>query len=254
VKGVPVGLGFRVPTLLVSPWYARRLGELGGLRSHLDPCSSLERWSAATGKPARCPVDQPLAAQRVRRSHLGVSTSARPSTASPRCRGPEASILVSACKSLPSPKPRASRRPTQEPGTRPGPARALPAERLGIWNHHPRVNTRSCASAQQRRRSRAKARALHRVSQRPPRRRALSVQRRAARLGRATRSASEQGFGAAATTSASVGPNRFLRHVTGDARRAGPRTSRPWRSTRSIRPSSRLALWVRAHEPERPRA
>jgi phospholipase C len=32
----PYGLGIRVPMLIVSPWTPRRMGELGGLRSHLD--------------------------------------------------------------------------------------------------------------------------------------------------------------------------------------------------------------------------
>ena len=51
---LPVGLGFRVPLLLISPW-TRGGWVTSEVSDHTSVIQFLERWTAATGKPAHCP-------------------------------------------------------------------------------------------------------------------------------------------------------------------------------------------------------
>ena len=51
---LPVGLGFRVPLLLVSPW-TRGGWVTSEVSDHTSVIQFLERWTAAIGKPAHCP-------------------------------------------------------------------------------------------------------------------------------------------------------------------------------------------------------
>ncbi|HEY2671055.1 MAG TPA: phospholipase C, phosphocholine-specific [Rugosimonospora sp.] len=50
---LPVGLGFRVPLLLVSPW-TRGGWVTSEVSDHTSVIQFLEKWTAAIGKPARC--------------------------------------------------------------------------------------------------------------------------------------------------------------------------------------------------------
>ena len=53
-KPLPVGLGFRVPLILVSPW--TRGGHVTSeVSDHTSVIQFLERWTAAIGTPAHCP-------------------------------------------------------------------------------------------------------------------------------------------------------------------------------------------------------
>jgi phospholipase C len=122
VRGQPVGLGFRVPTLLISPW--TRGGWVSSeVFDHTSILQFLERWSSASGRPARCPL-----ISRWRRSVCGDLTSAfdfgAPVFGLPELPRPGARIPLEACKGLASPMPRGSQRPAQEPGVRP--ARPVP--------------------------------------------------------------------------------------------------------------------------------
>ncbi|MYS21103.1 phospholipase C [Streptomyces sp. DvalAA-14] len=51
---VPVGLGFRVPLLLVSPW-TRGGWVTSEVSDHTSVIQFMEKWSSALGKPAICP-------------------------------------------------------------------------------------------------------------------------------------------------------------------------------------------------------
>ena len=51
---LPVGLGFRVPLILVSPW-TRGGYVTSEVSDHTSVIQFLERWTEAIGKPARCP-------------------------------------------------------------------------------------------------------------------------------------------------------------------------------------------------------
>ena len=51
---LPVGLGFRVPLLLVSPW-TRGGWVTSEVSDHTSVIQFLEQWTAAIGKPAHCP-------------------------------------------------------------------------------------------------------------------------------------------------------------------------------------------------------
>ena len=52
-RPLPVGLGFRVPLLLISPW--TRGGRVTSeVSDHTSVIQFLEQWTAALGKPARC--------------------------------------------------------------------------------------------------------------------------------------------------------------------------------------------------------
>jgi phospholipase C len=50
---LPVGLGFRVPLLLISPW-TRGGWVTSEVSDHTSVIQFLEQWTAAMGKPARC--------------------------------------------------------------------------------------------------------------------------------------------------------------------------------------------------------
>jgi phospholipase C len=51
---VPVGLGFRVPLILISPW-TRGGFVTSEVFDHTSIIRFIERWTAAIGRPARCP-------------------------------------------------------------------------------------------------------------------------------------------------------------------------------------------------------
>ncbi|MFD1052639.1 alkaline phosphatase family protein, partial [Kibdelosporangium lantanae] len=53
VNGVPVGLGFRVPMLIMSPW-TRGGWVCSEVFDHTSVIRFIETWSTAIGKPARC--------------------------------------------------------------------------------------------------------------------------------------------------------------------------------------------------------
>ncbi|WP_199742771.1 phosphocholine-specific phospholipase C [Nocardia stercoris] len=122
VNGVPVGLGFRVPMLVVSPW------SKGGwvdsqVFDHTSVIRFMETWSKAIGRSAPCPN---LSAWR--RSVCGDLTSAfdftKPVTGLPSLPTPGAAISAATCSVLANPIPTTNAQPTPESGTRP--ARALP--------------------------------------------------------------------------------------------------------------------------------
>jgi phospholipase C len=122
VNGTPVGLGFRVPMIIMSPW--TRGGWVDSeVFDHTSVIRFVETWSAAIGKPANCQVISAW-----RRSVCGDLTSAfdfaNPVYGLPSLPTPGPVIPSSTCTFLPNPSPRNNALPPQEPGTKL--ARALP--------------------------------------------------------------------------------------------------------------------------------
>ncbi len=116
---VPVGLGFRVPLLLISPW-TRGGWVTSEVCDHTSVLQFLEQWTTAIGRPARCPHISDW-----RRSSAVTcwprSTSSTRSTGCPTCRSwpPRSATRTSTTRCPP-----ADVMPAQEPGAKP--ARPLP--------------------------------------------------------------------------------------------------------------------------------
>ncbi len=117
-EGLPIGLGFRVPMTIISPW--TRGGRVSSeVADHTSVLRFLERWSAAIGKPARCPF---ISAWRreVCSDLVAMFDFANPVSGLPSALPPASSpIGMAACAVLPNPAPMTNALPAQEPGTRP---------------------------------------------------------------------------------------------------------------------------------------
>ncbi|MFF3062482.1 phosphocholine-specific phospholipase C [Streptomyces sp. NPDC057909] len=122
VNGTPIGLGFRVPMVVVSPW--SRGGWVNSqLSDHTSVIQFLETWTAALGTPAVCPFISSW-----RRTVCGDLTSAfdftSPLHGMPALPSTSAVIGQINCYLVPNPSPATNAPPAQEAGTKP--ARALP--------------------------------------------------------------------------------------------------------------------------------
>jgi phospholipase C len=117
---LPVGLGFRVPLLLISPW-TRGGWVTSEVSDHTSVIQFLEKWTDALGTPAICPNISAW-----RRSVCGDLTSAfdfdHPVFGLPHLPDPGQPIGEPA--QAYDPVPAGSVMPVQEPGTKP--ARPLP--------------------------------------------------------------------------------------------------------------------------------
>ncbi|MDH6135155.1 phospholipase C [Kitasatospora sp. MAA4] len=130
-NGTPIGLGFRVPMIAVSPW--SRGGWVNSETfDHTSVLRFLETWTAAIGKPATCPNISAW-----RRKVCGDLTSvfdfANPVYNLPALPDTSATIGLAACGPLPNPAPVNNALPVQESGTRP--ARALPYQPNANLDH-----------------------------------------------------------------------------------------------------------------------
>ena len=116
---VPVGLGFRVPLILISPW-TRGGWVTSEVSDHTSIIQFLERWTAAIGRPAICPNISDW------RSVCGDLTGAfdfsSPVFGKPKL--PPTAVIGDPPGGSYSPPVTTNAMPTQEPGTRP--ARRLP--------------------------------------------------------------------------------------------------------------------------------
>ena len=122
LNGVPIGLGFRVPMVVVSPW--SRGGWVNSeVFDHTSVIRFMEEWTAALGTPAVC---HSISAWR--RAVAGDLTSAfdftSPVPGLPSLPNTDAVIGQINCLLLPNPDPATNELPAQEQGTKP--ARALP--------------------------------------------------------------------------------------------------------------------------------
>ncbi|MFJ6936492.1 phosphocholine-specific phospholipase C [Streptomyces sp. NPDC101132] len=123
VDGVPIGLGFRVPMLVMSPW--TRGGWVSSeVFDHTSVLRFLETWTAALGTPATCPNISAWR-RKVTGDLTGVFDFARPVYGVPAGLPATDEIIgMGTCGPLPNPAPQDNALPAPEPGTRP--ARALP--------------------------------------------------------------------------------------------------------------------------------
>ncbi|MFJ1883621.1 phosphocholine-specific phospholipase C [Streptomyces sp. NPDC088137] len=120
--GVPIGLGFRVPMIVMSPW--TRGGWVSSeVFDHTSVLRFLETWTTALGKPAACPNISAWR-RRVSGDLTGVFDFAHPVNGVPSGLPATPVIGMNTCGPLPNPVPQNNALPAQEPGTRP--ARALP--------------------------------------------------------------------------------------------------------------------------------
>ncbi|MFI6075728.1 phosphocholine-specific phospholipase C [Actinoplanes sp. NPDC051343] len=214
VAGLPVGLGFRVPLILISPW-TRGGWVTSEVTDHTSVIQLLEKWTTALGTPA---VSPNISAWR--RKVCGDLTAAF-DFASPVYGVPK---LPSTGPLIPemryNPQPADSKMPTQEPGTRK--ARPLPFQpnayltgfaggvaRLALSNVAPFVSRASHFAVYD---NLAAAPAL---SQYPA---AFPGQHTVAAGKAATATGPIQGTRYDLTV---VGPNRFLRRFVGDTATAG---------------------------------
>ncbi|MFD7441695.1 phosphocholine-specific phospholipase C [Streptomyces sp. NPDC059909] len=125
IDGKPVGLGFRVPMLVVSPW--TRGGWVNSeVFDHTSVILFMEKWTAAIGKPANSPNISAWR-RKVCGDLTGIFNFAAPVNGLPSL--PATATIGSRCNGVPDPKPTTNALPAQESGTRP--ARALPYQANG---------------------------------------------------------------------------------------------------------------------------
>ncbi|MFJ3712963.1 phosphocholine-specific phospholipase C [Streptomyces sp. NPDC090053] len=123
LNGVPYGLGFRVPMLVMSPW--TRGGWVSSeVFDHTSVLRFLETWTAALGTPATCPNISAWR-RRVTGDLTGVFDFTKPVYGVPSGLPSTAKVIgIGTCAPLPNPAPQTNALPVQESGTRP--ARAIP--------------------------------------------------------------------------------------------------------------------------------
>ncbi|MGP9018371.1 phosphocholine-specific phospholipase C [Streptomyces sp. BR1] len=130
ISGVPIGLGFRVPMLVMSPW--TRGGWVSSeVFDHTSVLRFLETWTAALGTPATCPNISAWR-RKVTGDLTGVFDFTNPVYGVPSGL-PATRALGVNCGPLPNPAPQNNALPVQESGTRP--ARALPYQPNGNLDH-----------------------------------------------------------------------------------------------------------------------
>ncbi|TNC20489.1 phosphocholine-specific phospholipase C [Amycolatopsis alkalitolerans] len=213
---LPVGLGFRVPLLLLSPW-TRGGWVTSEVSDHTSVIQFLEKWTMALGTPAICPNISDW-----RRSVCGDLTAALDFT-SPVYGLPDlppVTVIGDPPGGSYQPPATTNGMPAQEPGTRR--ARALPYQpnanldgftgnraNLSFTNSGPQVRKASHFSVYD---NTAPARTLADYPAKLP--------------GQYTVAPSRTATGSVEVTGGEydltvVGPNRFLRHFTGDLAAAG---------------------------------
>ncbi|WP_042382698.1 phosphocholine-specific phospholipase C [Streptacidiphilus melanogenes] len=121
-SGSNIGLGFRVPMIIVSPW--TRGGWVDSqVYDHTSVIRFLETWTSAIGKPANCGNISAWRRQ-VCGDLTGAFDFANPVYGLPSLPDTSATISQATANLQINPAPGTNSMPTQEPGTRP--ARALP--------------------------------------------------------------------------------------------------------------------------------
>jgi phospholipase C len=130
VNGTPIGLGFRVPLIAISPW-SRGGWVSSEVADHTSVLRFLEKWTAALGRPAKTPYISAWRRQ-VCGDLTGLFDFAHPVYGMPSLPV-TGTIGMATCGPLPNPAPADSKLPTQESGTRP--ARPLPYQVNGNLDH-----------------------------------------------------------------------------------------------------------------------
>ncbi len=239
-QGGAIGLGFRVPMIVISPW--SRGGWVDSqVYDHTSVIRFLETWTAALGTPATCGSISAW-----RRTVCGDLTGAfdftNPVGGLPSLPATGSVIGWLPCELVPNPSPTTNALPTQESGTKP--ARALPYQPNSAVD---RTVTAADGSAQlwiELSNTGATAtRAAH-----------FSVHANAHRTGgpwqytvEGGQSATDwfnigSGYGDGAYDFTVTGPNRFLRHYSGSTASAGATSEVS--CTYAVEPGTgKLAVW-----------
>ncbi|ASN22791.1 phospholipase C, phosphocholine-specific [Streptomyces pluripotens] len=135
-NGANIGLGFRVPMIIVSPW--TRGGWVDSrVYDHTSVLRFLETWTAAIGTPAVCPNISAWRRQ-VCGDLTGAFDFANPEYGLPSLPDTSATISQATANVMINPSPGTNSMPTQESGTRP--ARALPYQ-PNAWLDHIEYDT-----------------------------------------------------------------------------------------------------------------
>ncbi|MEY9843679.1 phospholipase C [Streptacidiphilus sp. BW17] len=130
-SGTNIGLGFRVPMLIVSPW--TRGGWVDSqVYDHTSVIQFLETWTAALGTPAAC-ANISAWRRQVCGDLTGAFDFANPVYGLPSLPSTSAVFGQANCDPLPNPAPTTNALPAQESGTRS--ARALPYQ-PNAWVDH----------------------------------------------------------------------------------------------------------------------
>ncbi|WP_405805859.1 phospholipase C, phosphocholine-specific [Streptomyces sp. NBC_00210] len=219
LNGVPYGLGFRVPMLVMSPW--TRGGWVSSeVFDHTSVLRFLETWTSAIGKPASCPNISAWR-RKVTGDLTGVFDFANPVYGVPSLPGTAKVIGQSTCGPLPNPVPTNNALPGQEAGTRP--ARALPYQPNGNLDRLEFGTAGKILAWFSMANQGASARSAAHFSIHPNAYRSTEPWQYTVDAGG---TASDYfnigtGFGAGKYEISMAGPNRFLRRFTGDATKAG---------------------------------
>jgi phospholipase C len=229
VAGTPIGLGFRVPMIVMSPW--TRGGYVSSeLSDHTSVLQFLEKWSAAIGKPATC---ENISAWRrqVCSDLTGLFDFRNPVWGLPVLPDTSAVIGLGYCNTLPEPVPETDAPPPQEPGTRP--ARPLPyqpnANLTGLSTGAAGAVTASITLANEGPRATSATHfSVYANSGNPHGPWPYTVTAAGCSGGRAARVVTVDigaGLGNGVYDLTVIGPNRFLRTFTGDVSTAGAQAS-----------------------------
>jgi phospholipase C len=220
-RPVPVGLGFRVPLMLISPW-TRGGWVTSEVSDHTSVIQFLEQWTTALGKPAISPNVSAW-----RRSVCGDLVDAfdfdSPVFGMPKL--PSVSVIGDPAGGSYAPPVISNKAPTQESGTKP--ARALPYQpnanldgfagtqaRLSFGNNGPHVRKAAHFAVYD---NVSPGLLLADYPAKFPGQ--FTVDPSTTVWNRTTPGSVEIGTGRYDLTV--VGPNRFLRHFTGDVSAAG---------------------------------
>ncbi len=225
-KPVPVGLGFRVPLLLISPW-TRGGFVTSEVSDHTSVIQFMEQWTEAIGTPAHCPNISAW-----RRKVCGDLTNAfdfrRPVFGLPTF--PSTTVIGDPAGGSYDPPVTSNAMPRQEPGRKP--ARALPYQpnanldsitldhagrvqaRLSFSNTGPHVKKASHFAVYD---NAAPDQTLADYPSRFPGQYTVEASTSA----RTTPTVGSLVIAAGRYDLTVVGPNRFLRHFTGDTNAAG---------------------------------
>ncbi|MCA1219706.1 phosphocholine-specific phospholipase C [Streptomyces sp. 8L] len=240
LDGIPFGLGFRVPMLVMSPW--TRGGWVSSeVFDHTSVLRFLETWTAALGTPAACANISDWR-RRVTGDLTGVFDFAHPVYGMPAGRPATSVIGIETCAPLPNPAPQDNALPAQEPGSRP--ARALPYQPGGDLTHLETGSGGTILAWFTMTNQGAPATSAAHFSVHPNAYRPTVPWQYTVDAGG---SASDYfnigtGYGSGQYDFTMTGPNRFLRRFAGDATKAGKSAEVAARYANAPG-TDRLALW-----------
>ena len=245
--GVNIGLGFRVPMVVISPW--SRGGWVDSqVYDHTSVLRFLETWTSAIGTPATC-----VNISAWRRAVCGDLTGAfdftSPVYGLPALPAAPGTTAQSTCNALANPIPTNNSLPVQESGTRP--ARALPYQPNGSVDHFEfDANNKILLWIKMSNEGPVATSAAHFAIYANNDRSGGPWQYTVAPYNAATQTNGTDsdffnigsGYGSGAYDLTLVGPNRFLRHFTGNATTVGVNleTTSSYAVTSS---TGKLAVW-----------